>query len=276
MNQKTASLRTTRNPPLGLHIVQGGADNGDKRALEGADGTRRKFKTWVLPKCALPGDEVVIYVTKFGFFATGRIISKTRPHPSWKNRYSAQLSGIRLIRPPISLNAIRRGVPGLKWANYPRSITSPDRRVSGWIRKLIHKRRKFGLINLNYDFLNNANFEELRRAALMRARRRSPAKMRKTIYRMRSRAVYLYVLRRADGKCEACKVTAPFIRKDGTPYLEPHHTTRLADDGPDHPKNVIGLCPACHRRAHHAQDAHVFNQRLVKKARLIERSHDRR
>lgn len=43
---------------------------------------------------------------------------------------------------------------------------------------------------------------------------------------------------------------APFQRKDGTPYLEPHHIQRLADEGPDHPKWVGAVCPSCHREIH--------------------------
>jgi hypothetical protein len=60
--------------------------------------------------------------------------------------------------------------------------------------------------------------------------------------------VKAYVLRRANGCCEACGEEAPFVRKDGTPYLEPHHTRRVADGGPDHPAWVAAICPTCHRQ----------------------------
>lgn len=60
------------------------------------------------------------------------------------------------------------------------------------------------------------------------------------------------VLERANGNCEKCKNTAPFIRKtDGTPYLEVHHVKQLANGGEDSVKNAIGLCPNCHREAHY-------------------------
>ena len=48
------------------------------------------------------------------------------------------------------------------------------------------------------------------------------------------------------------------MKTDGSPYLEPHHITRLADNGPDHPAKVIALCPNCHRKAHSSQDKLVF------------------
>jgi 5-methylcytosine-specific restriction protein A len=79
----------------------------------------------------------------------------------------------------------------------------------------------------------------------------------------RSRDVRNYVLARANGKCEGCKASAPFLRTDGTPYLEPHHLRRLSDGGPDHPAHVIGLCPNCHRRVHAGADGHTYNATLI-------------
>jgi len=53
-----------------LHIVQGGIENGDKAWLERAARLNRNAKTWVAPKSARVGDEVVICVLGHGFFAT--------------------------------------------------------------------------------------------------------------------------------------------------------------------------------------------------------------
>jgi 5-methylcytosine-specific restriction enzyme A len=58
------------------------------------------------------------------------------------------------------------------------------------------------------------------------------------------------VLIRADGKCESCKTPAPFLRPDGTPYLEVHHRVLLAKGGEDSVKNAMAVCPNCHRRLH--------------------------
>jgi 5-methylcytosine-specific restriction protein A len=71
-----------------------------------------------------------------------------------------------------------------------------------------------------------------------------------------------WVLRRADGRCELCALEAPFNRLDGTPFLEVHHVTRLADRGPDTPENAAGVCPNCHRRLHHGSDATECGERL--------------
>ena len=198
----------------------------------------------------------------YGFFATGRITSQPKPRSDWRNRYGARVSTIRLIKPAISLAAIQRSVPELTWANYPRSITTPTPEIAEQVRALIARRRKAGLPeDLDDIALGAANIDELRRVAIMNARA-TVLKRRSTIYRVRSIAIHRYVLRRAGLHCEGCSALAPFRKLDGSPYLEPHHTTRLADEGPDHPARVIGLCPNCDRRAHYAEDATVFNDSL--------------
>lgn len=59
------------------------------------------------------------------------------------------------------------------------------------------------------------------------------------------------VLKRAHGKCEICKMDAPFLRaSDGSPFLETHHIVTLADGGRDTVENAIALCPNCHRETH--------------------------
>lgn len=78
----------------------------------------------------------------------------------------------------------------------------------------------------------------------------------------RSAAVRSYVLRRADGVCEACGSTAPFMTASGRPYLELHYLRRPSDGGPDHPEWVAGLCPNCHRQAHYGQNRASFNKNL--------------
>lgn len=91
----------------------------------------------------------------------------------------------------------------------------------------------------------------------------------RTVYE-RSRAVRDYVLLRAAGKCELCDQPAPFHRSGGAPYLEPHHTTRVSDGGPDHLQFVAALCPACHREVHYGEHARVKNLTLTEKLRVIE------
>ncbi|WP_250452543.1 HNH endonuclease signature motif containing protein [Caballeronia sp. ATUFL_M2_KS44] len=70
----------------------------------------------------------------------------------------------------------------------------------------------------------------------------------------RSPYVIAEVLLRANGICESCGAPAPFVRKDGSPYLEVHHVTRLADGGVDEVSNAIAVCPNCHRERHFGVD----------------------
>jgi 5-methylcytosine-specific restriction protein A len=107
------------------------------------------------------------------------------------------------------------------------------------------------------------SLEELRALAKAAAAIVPPTKTAsvRNIYQ-RSRDVRNYVVARAAGNCEGCKCTAPFFRKDGSPYLEPHHIRRVSDGGPDDPSFVIALCPNCHRRVHAGADGEGYNLTL--------------
>jgi 5-methylcytosine-specific restriction protein A len=72
---------------------------------------------------------------------------------------------------------------------------------------------------------------------------------------LRNPDVVAEVLLRADGRCEICHNDAPFLRKNGTPYLEVHHVMQLADGGDDTPENAVAACPNCHRQAHYGDPA---------------------
>ena len=115
----------------------------------------------------------------------------------------------------------------------------------------------------NYDLrtLRKKSLAELRQAAATRVPNSDELNRRMTNVYYRSEAIKQYCLKRANGYCEACQQEAPFKTKIG-PYLECHHIFRVADGGPDAPRNVIGLCPNCHRRAHYSIDANVFNDHL--------------
>ena len=92
---------------------------------------------------------------------------------------------------------------------------------------------------------------------------------RRRIYK-RSKTVRDYVLARSEGRCEGCGSPAPFKRRSGEPYLEPHHILRVSDGGPDSPDAVIALCPNCHRRVHNGEDGESYNQDLKVKLSVLE------
>jgi hypothetical protein len=90
----------------------------------------------------------------------------------------------------------RRNGTGEKWG----ASHKPD--VSTEIRTLIRNRRKTGIPDLDDDALNAANIDELRQVALLNAKPIAVARRSTRLYRVRSLAIRLYVLRRANGHCE--------------------------------------------------------------------------
>lgn len=70
--------------------------------------------------------------------------------------------------------------------------------------------------------------------------------------------VRAWVLASANGYCEACSKSAPFLCEDGSPFLEVHHVKMLCEGGSDRTTNAAALCPNCHRRFHHSADRVAF------------------
>lgn len=108
------------------------------------------------------------------------------------------------------------------------------------------------------------DFDDLKKRAYEAASEAVESKenlAKRTVYE-RAAAVRTYVLARANGKCESCEKPAPFKKPDGMPYLEPHHTRRVSDGGPDHPRWVGAVCPNCHREMHSGANSVAINERL--------------
>lgn len=119
---------------------------------------------------------------------------------------------------------------------------------------------------------SDVSLEELRRRAMRSSS--TPAekdtKLTRRRYYERSEDVRAYVLARANGTCESCGKPAPFVRHDGSPYLEPHHTRRVSDGGPDHPRWVGGICPTCHKEIHYGANGQELNRRLQQRLLQLE------
>lgn len=117
--------------------------------------------------------------------------------------------------------------------------------------------------------LKRYSLVQLRDAALPKAVSTAEPQARMQVAYYRAEAIRRYALARANGHCEGCTQAAPFSSAQG-PYLECHHLHRVADGGPDHPENVVALCPNCHRRAHYSKDAASFNAKLVEIVKAVE------
>jgi 5-methylcytosine-specific restriction protein A len=82
--------------------------------------------------------------------------------------------------------------------------------------------------------------------------------------------VKAWVLQQAAGKCERCDSPAPFLTKDGQPFLEVHHVVPLTQYGPDKVENAVAICPNCHRECHFGADIMKAREHLYNKiSRLL-------
>lgn len=70
------------------------------------------------------------------------------------------------------------------------------------------------------------------------------------------------VLLRSNGFCEYCGMPG-FIKHNGKTYLETHHIVPLAENGHDHPSNMIVLCPNDHREAHYGSNKSLLLGRFL-------------
>jgi 5-methylcytosine-specific restriction protein A len=118
--------------------------------------------------------------------------------------------------------------------------------------------------------LRGLDVKSLRQKALADATPAGTPKKRLAQAWERSVAIRLYVLKRANGQCEACGSAAPFATPDDQPYLEAHHILRLSDGGPDHPESVAAVCPNCHREAHYGKGASDLNNDLLRSIKAKE------
>jgi hypothetical protein len=114
------------------------------------------------------------------------------------------------------------------------------------------------------------SFDELRALAYAAATDQVPATHSEAWRRERSEIIGEYALLRSSGECEGCQKPAPFLRRNGKPYLEIHHIIALADGGSDHPSNVAAVCPNCHRRVTHAKDGIEYNSQIKHRVQEIE------
>lgn len=83
--------------------------------------------------------------------------------------------------------------------------------------------------------------------------------------------VKAWILQTAEGRCEGCSESAPFVRANGDPYLEVHHVVPLTAGGPDVTTNAVALCPNCHRRCHQSADALSFTEGLYERTERLVR-----
>jgi len=67
--------------------------------------------------------------------------------------------------------------------------------------------------------------------------------------------VKVFILQRANEKCELCKNVGPFKDRNGILFLEVHHLLSLSLGGEDTIYNTVAVCPNCHRELHYGVNA---------------------
>ncbi len=106
---------------------------------------------------------------------------------------------------------------------------------------------------------------ELKEKAKESSKRKPSARAVTATTYVRDQNIAEYAKRCANGICQLCSSPAPFIDKNGKPYLESHHIVPLAAGGADSIDNTIALCPNCHRKMHVINDLSDV-RRLLEKA----------
>ena len=82
--------------------------------------------------------------------------------------------------------------------------------------------------------------------------------------------VKAWILDNANGVCESCRISAPFLNPNGQPFLEIHHLRRLADGGSDTISNTVALCPNCHRELHYGINSNSVKKVLYDKIKRLD------
>jgi hypothetical protein len=223
---------------------------------------RQKSVAWSCSKTARPNDRAFVYVTGQGVSFEWIIYGPPRRDADWGFQCPVRL--LAPLTPPIAIQELRNMIPRRVWApphtglrGY-RSIRLPPKAAA--IIRSLRSRSSTSLEAIDDAFAkavtdSRARTSAWRRMRLARAARKPQTLSLTVTAFLRNPDVAAEVLERADGKCESCKLPAPFRRaSDASPYLEVHHVVRLADGGEDTVKNAIALCPNCHRRAHYGVD----------------------
>ena len=111
------------------------------------------------------------------------------------------------------------------------------------------------------------SMQELEKLARRSSKKNPEVRETKTKQYKRSALVSAYAKRRAGRCCELCGEVAPFLDKDGNPYLEIHHVVWLSEGGADSIDNTVALCPNCHRKMHIVQEPKdiLYLQKMLKK-----------
>ena len=116
-----------------LHILCGNAEEDTTSVLDTSKD--RKALSWVVPKKARIGDQVLFHLPVHGFVARGVIGAE--PQFESKGRFIAKVQDIALLPIFVPLAFIRENHPDWKWPTYPRSYTTVDKAIEEKLDELV-------------------------------------------------------------------------------------------------------------------------------------------
>ena len=162
-------------------------------------------------------------------------------------------------------------VKGREWVKGLRPAKNVGANVAGEIEKIINRLENQSSSPIVPFHTNVSSLRKKKKRAAPKGNRKPRTAKTTTTQYVRDAEVVAWVLDLANGVCECCGKSAPFIREDNTPYLEVHHLRRLADGGSDTISNAIATCPNCHRELHYGLGKEGVRQRVYGSVeRLIE------
>ncbi len=198
------------------------------------------------------------YANLFGRVANGESINKRALYKSLSIQYGRTPNAYERRFMNISYVLVGMGLPFIPGLKPARNVGST---AAVTIQSIVEAKGYF-MSALEEPTADPEQLERRTRIILRRGvsrvptGRKEPPRLITTVALfVRDPAVKASVLEVAAGHCEMCEQPAPFVREDGTPFLEVHHIKWLAQGGSDTVSNAVALCPNCHRHLHYGTDA---------------------
>jgi len=194
------------------------------------------------------------FIRAYDALLRGKVLKRTMSAPAFRH-FMSQIFDVRLEEQRrTAVAALRQHVEYYERTSRSRSVSHSKREVINEFEARLAAPATEQ--ELEADFALNVErsmrLPGAERAARLAQASKVPRKLAvMTTVFVRNPDVVAEALSRANGVCEDCRASAPFLRaKDGSPYLEVHHRIQLASGGQDAVENAIALCPNCHRRRH--------------------------
>ena len=223
-----------------LHVLIG--DQQDLETIVQAN--EQDGVTWVVPKSAAPGDNVLIFFRHMNaIFGSGEILATPTPSMFGNRHVHRTKIGIGPpIEPPLSLDELSDLLPNWAWLRYPRTYTTPSDEIAEMLWEIAAKR--FVEENDGHDELPESEtyIEGSVKKVWVNQYERDPIAREKC-------------LEYHGPKCCICNFDFGKHYGDGMEgFIHVHHIRPLADIGKEYQvdpiKDLIPVCPNCHAVIH--------------------------